>query len=63
LLLLLTSDTTVCISASWYGALYGFGEVPVPTMKYLEYKDKLEKLGEGLYKKFYKKNKFLINIC
>jgi len=48
------TDTTGCIAASWYGALYSFGDVPIKTMKYLEYKDKLEKLGEGLYKKFYK---------
>jgi len=49
------SDTVGCIAGSWYGALYGFKDVPVQTMKYLEYKDELEKLGKGIYKKFYKK--------
>jgi ADP-ribosylglycohydrolase len=49
------TDTTGCIAGSWYGALYGFGDVPIKTMKYLEYKKELEKLGQGLYNKFYKK--------
>jgi len=48
-------DTTCCIAASWYGAIYGFGQVPEKVMKYLEYKKELIRLGKELYKKYYKK--------
>jgi len=51
------TDTTGCIAAAFYGAVYGFGEVNKNVLKYLEYKDELTKLGKGLYKKYYKNNK------
>lgn len=44
------SDSTGCIAASWYGALYGFHQVPENNLKYLEYKKELYKLGQNLYK-------------
>lgn len=47
-------DTTGCITASWYGALYGFGDVPKHRLKYLEFNDTLHKQGKDLYKKYYK---------
>jgi ADP-ribosylarginine hydrolase len=47
------SDTTGCIAAGWYGAMYGFGDVPENNLKYLELKEKSYKLGEQLYKKYY----------
>lgn len=46
------SDTTGCIAAGWYGAIYGFGDVPDNALKNLEFKDKLEGLSENLYNKF-----------
>ena len=49
------TDTTGCIAGAWRGALYGFEGVPEINLKNLEYKDILEKLGKGLYKKYYKK--------
>lgn len=48
------SDSTGCIAASWYGALYGFDKVPENNMKYLEYRKDLSKLGNDLYDKYYK---------
>jgi ADP-ribosylarginine hydrolase len=47
------SDTTGCIAAGLYGAMYGFGDVPNTNLKYLELKTRCEKIGEMLYKKFY----------
>jgi ADP-ribosylglycohydrolase len=46
------SDTTGCIAASWYGALYGFGSVPKNNLKYLEFKDELYELGQKIYDKY-----------
>lgn len=46
------SDTTGCIAAGWYGALYGFKNIPENNLKHLEYKDKLENLSEKLYSKY-----------
>lgn len=48
------SDTTGCIAAGWYGAMYGFGDVPENNLKYLELKEKSYRLGEQLYNKYYK---------
>lgn len=48
------SDTTGCIAASWYGALYGFKNVPQDNIKYLEFKKELVNLGKSLYKKLNK---------
>nr|QBK89004.1 MAG: ADP-ribosylglycohydrolase [Mimivirus LCMiAC02] len=47
------TDTTGCIAASWYGAIYGFGELPLHLLKNLEYKKELENIGKQLYKKYY----------
>jgi ADP-ribosylglycohydrolase len=47
------SDSTGCIAASWYGALYGLNNIPVSNYKYLEYYDKLYKFGKKIYKKKY----------
>lgn len=47
------SDTVAAIAASWYGALYGFGDVPKNNLKYLEFKNELVELGKKLYKKYY----------
>ncbi|AYV78659.1 MAG: ADP-ribosylglycohydrolase [Edafosvirus sp.] len=46
------SDTVGCIAGAWYGALYGFGDVPKNNLKYLEYKDKLINIGKELFKKY-----------
>ena len=45
------SDTTGAIAGSWYGAMYGFHDVPDKNLKYLEFKHKLMDLGEKLYNK------------
>lgn len=45
------SDSTGCIAASWYGALYGFKHVPKQNITHLEYRNKLEQLGKALYNK------------
>lgn len=47
------SDSVAAIAASWYGALYGFGDVPVKNLKYLEFKEELIHIGQDIYKKFY----------
>lgn len=46
------SDTVGCIAAGWYGALYGFGDVPSKNIEHLEFKDKLYDFGKKLYNKF-----------
>lgn len=47
------SDTVAGIAASWYGALYGFGDVPEKNLKYLEFKNELIEMGKNLYIKYY----------
>lgn len=42
------SDTTGCLVGAWYGAVYGFGDVPDSNLKYLEFKTEIEKLAETL---------------
>lgn len=46
------SDTVAAIAASWYGALYGFGDVPAKNLEYLEFKQDLLSLSHDLYKKY-----------
>jgi ADP-ribosylarginine hydrolase len=46
------SDTVAAIACGWFGAKYGFSDVPSNNLKYLEYKEEIENLGENLYKKF-----------
>ncbi|XP_075463242.1 ADP-ribosylarginine hydrolase isoform X2 [Ascaphus truei] len=43
------SDSTAAIGASWWGAMYGFKDVPKANYKKLEYRERLEKLGRDLY--------------
>lgn len=47
------SDTIGAIAGGFYGTLYGFNNVPENNMKYIEFKDKLIKLGKLLYKKYF----------
>ncbi|CDQ58458.1 unnamed protein product [Oncorhynchus mykiss] len=44
------SDSTAVIAAAWWGALFGFRGVPEINYQRLEYRDRLSKLGERLYK-------------
>ena len=46
------TDTTGCIAASWFGALYGFSDVPSSRLELIENKDELYNLGKKLYKKY-----------
>jgi len=46
------TDTTGCIAAAWYGAMYGFKNVPENFTEHLEYKKELERLGNELFKKY-----------
>jgi ADP-ribosylarginine hydrolase len=48
------TDTTGCIAGSWYGALYGFGDVPMNVLDNLERKNEIVKIAKKLYKLFYK---------
>jgi len=43
------SDTTAAIACAWWGAIYGFKGVPEVNYKNLEYRSKLEELGQHLY--------------
>ncbi|KAM5152473.1 ADP-ribosylarginine hydrolase isoform 2-T2 [Mantella aurantiaca] len=44
------SDSTAAIAAAWWGAMYGFKDVPKANYKNLEYRDRLEKIGRDLYR-------------
>ncbi|KAJ8012668.1 hypothetical protein DPEC_G00045280 [Dallia pectoralis] len=44
------SDSTAAIAAAWWGTLFGFTGVPEINHKSLEYRDKIDALGEQLYK-------------
>jgi len=46
------TDTTGCIAGSWFGALYGFNDVPKSRIELIENKDELYNLGKKLYKKY-----------
>jgi len=48
------TDTTGCIAGAWYGAYYGFKDIPESHLQYLEYRKELENLGILLHDKFYK---------
>lgn len=48
------TDTTGCIAAGWRGAIMGFADIPEIIFKNLEYKDELKKIGQDLYKKYYR---------
>jgi ADP-ribosylarginine hydrolase len=51
------ADTIGAIAGGLYGTLYGLSNVPINNLKYIEFKDKLIKIGKLLYKKFYKNEK------
>lgn len=44
------SDSTGVIAACCYGAMYGYQGVPECNYKQLEYRERLEKAGEEIYK-------------
>lgn len=46
------TDTTGCIAACWYGALKGYGDVPIHVLKNLEEFDNIKKLSNDFYNKF-----------
>jgi len=43
------SDTTATIACAWWGAIYGFKDVPEVNYKNLEYRKKLEELAQHLF--------------
>ena len=45
------TDTTGCIAGSWYGALYGFHDVPKHYIDQVEFSDSLHKIGKNLFDK------------
>jgi hypothetical protein len=47
------SDTVGAIAGALYGILYGLKNVPQHLLKNLEMKEKLEKIGNNIYNKFY----------
>ena len=46
------TDTTGSIAGSWYGAIYGFGDVPMHILDNLEMRGEIDKVGKQLYKKY-----------
>jgi ADP-ribosylarginine hydrolase len=48
------TDTTGAIAGGFYGALYGFTDVPKNFLEHLEYKKEINEIGVQLYEKFYK---------
>ena len=49
------TDTTGCIAGGWYGAIYGFHDIPKHYIENLEYKDRISNTGKRLCEKFYNK--------
>ena len=47
------SDTIGAITAGFYGAYYGFGDVPPKMYSTLEMRDKIEKLSDDVIKKYF----------
>jgi len=45
------TDTTGCIAASWFGALYGFKTTP--KFEYVEFEEDIRTMGKELFKKYY----------
>lgn len=54
------SDTIGSIAGGLYGTLYGFKNVPENNLKYIEKKEKLMKIGNLLYKKYFLQEKLNI---
>ncbi|MBA42407.1 MAG: hypothetical protein CMF62_00170 [Magnetococcales bacterium] len=48
------TDTTGCLAGAWYGALYGFEDVPKHYIEQVEFSKELHEIGEKLYKKYNK---------
>jgi ADP-ribosylglycohydrolase len=48
------SDTVCAIAAFWYGAYFGFGDVPKSNYETLEYKKELIECGKKMFKHYYK---------
>lgn len=48
------TDTTGCISAAWYGALYGFANVPDHFIKEIERLDEIKDLANKIYEIYLK---------
>jgi ADP-ribosylglycohydrolase len=55
------SDTIGAIAGGLYGTMYGLIKIPEKNLQYLEFKDKLIKMGKLLYKKFFKHEKLINN--
>lgn len=47
------SDTVCAIASSWYGTLYGFGDVPAQNLRYLEFREELTGLARSMYRKYW----------
>ena len=47
------ADTIGCISASWYGAMVGYGDVPKHILNNIENHKELKSVGNKLYSKYY----------
>ena len=45
------SDTTGTIAGAWFGALYGYEDIPKNNYKHLEFRDEIMDLGKRLYLK------------
>ena len=50
------TDTTGCIAGGWYGALYGYDDIPKYMINNLEYKKRIMSVGNNIYNEFYIKN-------
>lgn len=55
------SDTIGAIAGGLYGTMYGLDKIPEKNLQYLEFKDKLIKIGKLLFKKFFKHEKLINN--
>lgn len=47
------TDTTGCISGSWYGALYGLSNIPKHMIKSLEFLDRTKSVASDIYKRYF----------
>lgn len=51
------SDTIGAIAGGLFGTLYGLGNIPKNNLEYIEFKDRLIKIGKLLYRKYFKREK------
>lgn len=54
------SDTIGAIAGGLFGTMYGLHNIPHDNIKYIEFKDRLIKIGKLLYKKFFLREKLNI---